>query len=259
MNIIKNKFGNIALNVTEPNIIIRLSGGLDSAVLFYILASEIEKHNLNTIIHPINVRKIHNEHNNPDYDKFDAGPAANAIISFVKGKFPNVNIAPLRRKDVTDWWINERLYIDTQVSLVEQISKPLAPQWVVDYSGVTKNPDPAIGQEYIQEIDKFGNTVTVNYNPERHRDKMGSPRVENTVSILGTYDNIIYIDPFRNADKRLTVSLGAEYGILDFLINNTRSCEGRRIITDNFTKTCYGDYKCWWCHEREWALENYDK
>jgi hypothetical protein len=156
------------------------------------------------------------------------------------------------------WWI-ESNFLEAQSAFRHNLHKELNIEGIIDYTGVTKNPDMVIGQDFLPELDENNNEIIVHRNPEKHRDTIVIPFIENTVSVIKKFENESFLNPFRNADKRITFSLASDYGILDFLLENTRSCEGRRQQTHNFTTVCYRDIRCWWCHEREWALNNYDK
>jgi hypothetical protein len=258
MIIIKNKFGNIALDLSEKHIIVRLSGGFDSSLLLYILASEVSKHNLDTIIHPCSVKKVGNEENESGLDKFDPQETVTKIVNYVRNAFPNVTILDPLFNEVDTWWI-ESNFLEAQSAFRHNLHKELNVGRIIDYTGVTKNPDMVIGQDFLPELDENNNEIIVHRNPEKHRDTIVIPFIENTVSVIKKFENESFLNPFRNADKRITFSLASDYGILDFLLENTRSCEGRRQQTHNFTTVCYRDIRCWWCHEREWALNNYDK
>ena len=67
------------------------------------------------------------------------------------------------------------------------------------------------------------------------------------------YNTAQFQEPFRNADKRVTIWLAREFGILETLDSLTRSCEGGREETEGWTKVCG---TCWWCQERDWAMQN---
>lgn len=255
MIIIKNKFGNVALNLESKQVAIRISGGFDSAVLLYILANEISKHQVDVTINPVTVIKSNNRHNS--LDKFNPTSTVNNILSFVRLKFPKVKINPSKFKTCVDQ--NNETFLKTQNLLIQEVLADYNLDVLINYNGVTKNPPLIIGNEYIEEIDQNHNKILVHSNPEKKRDKTHPFGIKDTVSVCFREDNVIHLEPFRNFDKRLTMSLADDHGILNYMLQNTRSCEGRRNNTNNFQTTCVGDHKCWWCYEREWALENYDK
>lgn len=262
MIIINNKFGNVALNLDAKNITVRLSGGFDSCVLLYILASEIGKRNLDVTIFPITVIKVDNERFLPGLNKFDPTETVENIINFVRSSFPNVKIKDARFQKVTDWWhLEEKLHIKAQHSMIDDIKKETNSEMFIDYNGITKNPSCVIGREIFEDRDQNGRLTFINCNPERHRDHINENFIENTVSVSELFDNddTIFMSPFRNFDKRITFKLAEDYGILEFVLHNTRSCEGRAEPTNNFTTVCTGLDICWWCYERDWALKNYDK
>jgi hypothetical protein len=264
--IYENKFGNVIINVSDKNLILSLSGGFDSAVLLYMLAKTITDTGSESTIWPITVRKVGNGENNFYYDKANPYPVVEGIIAYVRKKFPLVDIRDTTQGDVTNWWNDNdtgKPYVDAQKALVDKLLTIIAAEFPkstpITYTGVTKNPNIVVGEERFTTTDEFGNVTTIHRNPERHRDFDGFPVVENTASVIYAHTDAVHYDSFRNADKRVTMLFASRFGILDDLLTITRSCEGRRAITNNFTTTCQGSSKCWWCYEREWALENYDK
>ncbi len=57
--------------------------------------------------------------------------------------------------------------------------------------------------------------------------------------------------PFAQTDKRTILKLYKELNIMS-LFEKTWSCEGTVDSTKNFAEPCQ---QCWWCQERQWALE----
>lgn len=264
--IYENKFGNVAIDVSDNHLIINLSGGFDSALLLYMLAKTITDTGAGSTIWPITVRKLGNEANNPGFDKANPYPVVEGIIAYVRKKFPLVDIKDTTPGDVTNWWNDNdtgKPYVDAQRALVGKLLTNITAEFPgavpISYTGVTKNPNFVIGEEKFTVTDELGNVTIIHRNPEKHRDIDSSPVVENTASVIHVFPGGVHYDSFRNADKRITMSFASEFGILNDLLDITRSCEGRRARTNNFTTTCQESPKCWWCHEREWALANYDK
>lgn len=56
--------------------------------------------------------------------------------------------------------------------------------------------------------------------------------------------------PFAQLDKRAIIKAYKQLDILS-LFDKTWSCEGSKEDTNNFSIPCK---KCWWCKEREWAV-----
>ena len=58
--------------------------------------------------------------------------------------------------------------------------------------------------------------------------------------------------PIINLNKKEIAEIYKEFGLLDTLFNQTRSCENPSTeITQNFETHCG---ECWWCKEREWGF-----
>ena len=265
ITIYENKFGNAAIDTSAENLIIQLSGGFDSAVLLYMMAKTLTDVTANGTIWPITVRKVGNKFNDPNLDKSNPYPTVEKIIDYVSKIFPLVNIKPTQTWDLHGCWDENagKMYVGAQddavfkiYSIIEDISPNSKP---ITYSGVTKNPNIVIGEEFFDVTDDLGNITSVKRNPEHHRDFVVPSAIKNTATVVSNGKGRVHYAPFRNADKRVTIQFAAQFGILEDLLKIARSCEGRRVQTDNFTTTCIGPYKCWWCYEREWALENYLK
>lgn len=60
--------------------------------------------------------------------------------------------------------------------------------------------------------------------------------------------------PFQNHDKAWVARCFESEGLMKGLFPLTRSCEGQADKTKNFTKPCK---KCWWCREKYWAFKQY--
>jgi len=105
------------------------------------------------------------------------------------------------------------------------------------FNGVTRNPKNVEGGPEARNIDPT--------NDNRHLEKMIH---------LGK----LACHPFRFVDKSWIVLKYKELG-LEKLLNLTRSCEGEfpnityeTYTPGQFVPTCG---KCFWCKEREWAIE----
>lgn len=251
MNFYKTAYGNVAFKLDCSNIIVRLSGGFDSAVMLYTIAFLLNENNLSPSIYPLTVRKINNPNNDPAMDKANPYPVVDTILDYVKDKFPNLDVKPTQRLDVDNWWLDNdtgKIYSNAQDELLLKIIKDYNLDTdVVSYNGVTKNPDVHIGEE--------------KHNPEKNRQvPLIIGAIANSRSVYHNTKQFGHeIEPFRNFDKRIVFSLADRFGILQDMLSITRSCEGLREATDNFTTTCKTSPICWWCYEREWANKNYEK
>jgi hypothetical protein len=234
-------YGKIHIDLSSNNIIVRASGGFDSSVLLYAIAnaaSELDK-GKDFTIYPITVVKIGNEKDVYDLDKHCPLDNLENILNFIRKSFPNITVNDVIPMSITEWW-KQKVFLNAQDTLRSSVVTSLKIQKdYLEYNGITKNPDIVIGHE--------------GFNPEVHRQKILEEfAISNTISAKRGNEVL----PFRNFDKRAVFSLADRLNILEEMLTITRSCEGRSIDTDNFTKVCG---VCWWCCEREWAKLNYER
>jgi hypothetical protein len=122
--------------------------------------------------------------------------------------------------------------------------------------------------EYVcfnESIDAYYNGVTRNprllmFNGMRERDI--EPTDENKHLERMTHMGVEVLHPFRFIDKSEIVKKYKELNLMD-LFEITRSCEGEFDGIDYTTYTP-GQYvpvcgKCFWCKEREWAINENNK
>jgi hypothetical protein len=244
--IYKTPFGNTLFDVSRDHIIVRMSGGFDSAVMLYTLAATIMNFNRHeqVVIYPITIRKIGEEYQRPGMSKRDPEPIVKNIISFVKEHYPKINIETLVIGDLENFWERDgdREIFDLQTSLIAThiLTKLPKTSAYYDYIGTTKNP-PVLFESWMPAV------LARNFDIPRHV-------YEDTVSIFSEPNSLIM--PFRNSDKRITFALADQFNVLPGLIDKTWSCEGFKNQTDDFSRTCG---ECWWCKEREWTQQEYKK
>lgn len=256
---IETKHGKIALSFEFKNIIIRISGGLDSATLLCALCDHIERNQLDGYrIIPLTVTKVGNKDKKSMYDKRDLFPVAQTIIDYATTRYPNVEIEMPEFYSIYDWWEDDKKYVDAQNDGLHDIcDKYNCFDDHISYNGITKNPDIDVS--------------SYEPNPERHRQTIRNDDViEGTVSRITKWKStgkhwLVEAQPYRNADKRIVFSLADILGVREDLEEIAISCEGTRRMTENFKKRCIDvpenktDYICWWCLERKWAKETYDR
>jgi len=256
-------YGTVSINTNAKNVGIFLSGGLDSAVILCLIAKTFTENNITAEIQPVTVRR-----GNPtdirEYDRVDIYPYAEKIIAYVRNRFPAVVINDTIKEEANYWWLSKHdgngnigsyTYQQEVLSLMlewkyarpelvdETNSVGLRDLLYCEYNGVTKNPPADSGVPASEE------------NHRDHNDINYIPGSATSLSRGYTYFIAEY-EPIRNADKRITMWLADNLGVLEDLLPITRSCEGGPIETENFTKECM---QCWWCLERKWALDNYNK
>lgn len=248
-------YGDVLINHTIKNIGIRLSGGFDSAVMLYAIAHALTETKSIAQIYPMTIRRT-NSSEYFKYDRVDSYLYADAVAEYVKAAFPNVIIHPAIKEDANYWWAADHIdgknissYTNAQQNLARynkwkftRSNRENDEVLYIDYTGTTKNP---IGTE-------------VPPSEESHRDYNRTNIVcdEAVTTLLqdASNEHVVYVEPFRNADKRITMWLADSFSILEDLLIITKSCEGGPVETNGFTKECG---LCWWCLEKKWAANNY--
>lgn len=228
--------------------IIRLSGGLDSAIALWFAV----RTNPDAEFYPFTVMRT-NPTDQEQWNRVDLRSYVENIIDYVRADFPQAIIHDSVFQNADYWWIhtfengrNESPYGWSQSVLSEYFKQKLCDNYrglVIEYTGLTANPP----HHLLEPSD------------EQHRDEL-DPRTVFEDSVTCVHDDYIKIyyqyNVWRNADKRLPIWLANQHGILDDLVSITRTCEGDQWNTQQFTQECM---ECWWCKEKYWALEAYDK
>lgn len=254
-------YGNVLIHYAARSIGVRVSGGFDSAIMLYLIAKTVYETNSGAQIYPFTVRRV-NTTDEHSYNRVNSYIYADAVIEYVKKQFPNVVIHPAIKEDANYWWVADHIngrnissYTTAQQNLsrynkwrlarqriINEVQPDITDIMYIDYGGTTKNPTVGI----------------IPQSEESHRDTSSSNTIckDSVTTAIGDVTNghVIYTEPFRNADKRITLWLADTHLILQDVLDMTKSCEGGPYETVEFSKECG---KCWWCLEREWALENY--
>lgn len=219
-------------------IAIAVSGGADSALLAYLICSNIVDQELHIINH-IRCWKT------KPWQKYDAL----SVYNWLSKKFPKI-----------------QFFRHVNFIPPEMEWGSVGPIWEDEYGKKVSgdNIESRAFSEYIchsYDIDIYFNAVTRN---PRNTNFTGMP----TRNIEKTNDNHhleimehlgrLAAHPFRFVEKNEIIRLYKQLK-LDELLNLTRSCEG------TFCELDYTNYKpeqyvpmcgeCFWCKEREWALE----
>lgn len=256
-------YGTVSINTCAENVGIFLSGGLDSAVILCLIAKTFTESGITASIQPATVRRG-NPTNIREYDRVDVYPYVEKIINYVRTRYPGIVIHDTIREEANYWWVSKhdgsgnvgsytyqqevlasflQWYYARPEIVTEKDSQGMQDLLYCEYNGVTKNPPANSGVPASEENHRDHND---------HKYRAGSA----TSLSRGSHVFLAEYAPIRNADKRITMWLANELGVLEDLLPITRSCEGGPEETENFTKECM---QCWWCLERKWALENYDK
>jgi len=250
-------YGNQTVNFYEhgapETIPLSLSGGLDSASLFYL----VSKHFPESQVVPFSCRDLQ--------APLDAD-AANDITRWMQAQFPKNKIQDIQifdfdahtEKYVTNEEVDQVIAEEprftgmrrTQVSKMIQIDNisidiMRANPGSVRLDGMTRNP-PTNEMKDQGFFDKA----------ERRRDKE-LPHMNNWILFpldkyppYAAYNNIY--KPYLNVDKKFVAGVFIENNLMDTLYPLTRSCVGTVKETKNFTKECG---HCFWCHEKKWAFK----
>ena len=225
-----------------------LSGGCDSASLFYLISNFFPQ----IKIVPYTCR----DQNAPK----DADAAA-AIVEWMKKEFPANKITDIEIFDFNDRtedfvsfdeverWRNHYPKMKnmrrTQISKIVQVDN-ISWNMMKKYpgsirlDGMTRNPPD-------DEMKKYG----FYEKAERRRDQDGTILKE-----LRQYNkeraHLNIYQAYLNVDKKFVAGVFQTHNLMDSLFPLTRSCVGTATQTDNFTRECHN---CFWCHEKKWAFD----
>jgi len=231
---------NVPFDPTWKNVAIAVSGGADSALLAYMVCQKAQEYNVT--IHIINHIRCWKtkpwQQDNADavynwlFQKFHHS-TFKRHINFIAPDLEYGNVGPNLTdeygKQVSGDNIQSRAY-------AEYICK----KHNIDafYNGVTRNPRLAV------------------INGMRERDI--EPTADNKHLAEMEHMGFMVFHPFRFTDKSEIVKIYNEIDLMD-LFEITRSCEGEIAGIDyksytprQHVPTCG---ECFWCKEREWAIE----
>lgn len=221
------------------SIAISVSGGADSALLAHLLCSlATEKQTIHIISH----KRMWKTRPWQEWD-------SKGVINWLRARHPNLTF-----QQHTNFIAPELEYGNIGPSLTDEYGKKVSgdniqqrayAEYICNkhninayYNGVTRNP---------QGVD-LGGMV------ERNID----PTDDNQHLYIMKHMGRLACHPFRFTDKSWVVKQYKRLDILD-LFNITRSCEGEFDGINYITYTP-GQYvpvcnECFWCKEREWAIE----
>ncbi len=247
-------YGSVSL-INIPGIAgVRMSGGWDSSLLCYMLAHCINLYQSDISILPICVKRG-NPTNNKKYNRSNNHKVFDAIYKWIQNTYSNVNYNKALKETANYYWLDLYPNTDRKLSsyiLMQRLLEKAAfdisktkKKNIVMYNGVTLNPPHMLHDE------------------ETHRNiviesKESLPKTSKSYFEIYQNEPVIrsICQPFRNVDKRITIYIAEKLKIFDTLQKLTRSCEGNYENTNNFTVECN---ECWWCKEKKWAIETYDK
>jgi hypothetical protein len=240
--------GDILIDFTDDKVVgMKLSGGMDSAIVFYMLCKHIKDNNLKTAILPITLNGWHKPYH---------GEFSKRIIYYMKSKFPTVEILPHALKDGTE----HGDYSDEQnVHLYETHQKI---PFDIYFTGVTKNPPREIYLQFYNSEKELLEGPTDNRDDNLVQDLEhpyfwhtdGHWQLGKTLDQGVKQGNMTSISLLIDKDKKGVAELYDIFDVRQTLLPETRSCENYDpIVTQNFTIHCHTE--CWWCHERHWGID----
>ncbi len=222
------------------NVAISVSGGADSALLAYLVCEQAYEHD--TTIHIINHVRMWKTRPWQQYD-------ADRVYKWLFQRFYHTTF-----KRHTNFIAPDIEYGNIGPNLTDEYGKKVSGD----------NIQQRAYGEFIcnkYSIDAYYNAVTRNprlasFNGMRERDI--DPSEDNKHLERMTHMGVEVLHPFRFIDKSEIVKKYKELNLMD-LFEVTRSCEGE---FDGIDYTTYkpGQFvpvcgKCFWCKEREWAIE----
>jgi len=231
---------NIPFDQKWSNIAISLSGGADSALLAYMVCDLVKDHNIS--IHIINHVRCWKTKPWQQYD-------ADRVYRWLLRRFHQITF-----KRHINFIAPELEYGNIGPSLVDEYGKQVSGD----------NIEIRAFAEYVcfnEDIDAYFNGVTRNPKgvdlggmAERNIDLTPDNKHLLEMNHMG---KMVY-HPFRFIDKSEIIKKYKELNIIE-LFELTRSCEGV-FNSVNYESYTPGQYvplcgKCFWCKEREWAIE----
>ena len=232
----------IIFNKDWRNIAISVSGGADSALLAYMLCQKAIEVDANTTIHIINHVRCWKT---KPWQRYDA----DRVYRWLFQRFYHTTF-----KRHTNFIAPELEYGNIGPNLTDEYGKRVSGD----------NIQQRAYAEYIcnkHDIDAYYNGVTRNprlafANGMIERDI--EPTEDNKHLLEMEHMGKMVYHPFRFTDKSELLKKYKEFGIMD-LFELTRSCEGE-VTSVNYESYTPGQYvpicgKCFWCKEREWAIE----
>ena len=207
---------------------IKLSGGADSAIVAYMLFKTIHESNYRT-----RVSILTTVHEQKAYQKV----YSDKVLMWLIKEFPNVLIERHLTNTCPAIKIGQKLWGSTEYSTKQEDLLDQAYELGIErhYNGITANPPIEVYKTFYSKIGE----LLIGGVPER--DEPNQPQCNNNPT-QPSYRPLI------NTNKEGVADLYKQYGLMDTLFKQTRSCEA---WTDNFDKHCDD---CWFCKERKWGF-----
>lgn len=250
--IFKTSQKSIELNLPEnkKQVIIKMSGGADSAILAYCFALYKKQERPDLQLYAVTVNSVPPK----NYHVKIAKRVIDKITELTGITFKRHYTTDLQEPGIDDTglsieeWRKASSYTSASNKLVEDLKKQIQidskpENRPLHYSGVTANPPTSLSMFY--EDWYANNGMKGHWISERDAD---------TIREEGPAHKH-WRQPFTNIDKRAIYELYFNHGIVDELFPLTRSCEseakGQQMLDGGKEEHCG---KCWWCLERQWAF-----
>lgn len=208
---------------------IKVSGGLDSAILLYMTCKFIQENDRDITVNVITT----NDWLKPYQVKF-----ATQVLDWMKNEFPNIKWGQHNTHQLE----HGQDYIKGQTQHKE---KALTQMYLdglttdVVLYGQNLAPPPEVMKTFIALSD--------------NHLLRGPDSKDNRNIVLDAWPTQNAYRPLVMLDKQGVADLYKHFGLMDTLFNETRSCEcSNADLTNNFTTHC--ETECWWCYERGWGF-----
>jgi hypothetical protein len=211
---------NIEFSKFVKKVGIKLSGGIDSAIVCYMLAIYVKEERPDTVIHPISCIA-----ENKPFQEVYAKRVMNKITELTGVEFGEHFIGTIRTDTANNYIGDMR---DIVIDLYNQ-GKIQA-----HFVGLTANPSKKKAPELYDgkhNYDKDRKRKKHHKKPQRYGGRSFRPLI--------------------NIDKRGVRDLYKSLGVLDSLLPETRSCE---TFTKDWSVICED---CWSCREKHWGFGHY--
>lgn len=222
------------------NVGISLSGGADSALLAYLLASFVEEDQQVTF-HMISHIRLWKTRPWQRYDSY-------RVYSWLRTKFPHIN------------FVRHENFIPPELEYSDKGAN------IVDEYGNVRSGDQIIVRSHAEWLafeNKFDAWFSAkSKNPSDPNITKGMPDREvehpDVNELIKKHEGTLACHPFLYIEKDWIVKQYVDNDIMD-LFHTTRSCEGDFEHLD-YTNYVPGKYvpecgECFWCQERNWAKE----
>ncbi len=230
----------IPFDNTWKNVAISVSGGADSALLAYLIC-ELAKEN-NVTIHIINHTRMWKTRPWQQYD-------GQYVFQWLGQQF-----FKLEMQRHNNFIAPELEYGNIGASLTDEYSKQVSGDNIQQRAYAEYLCNKYNIEAYYNAVTRNPKNVDFQGMPERDIDALP----ENQHLKIMKHMNVWAIHPFRFVDKSWIVKQYKRLDLLE-LFEKTRSCEGE-FPEINYQTYTRGQYvptcgKCFWCKEREWAIE----